>query len=1353
MFTILMPHDPPAPQQPDLTPSRLNHAERKRVTSRRREETDSGQTATRNRDGLSKTTSRPGRDQGSITIAAAVWLACLGLFLAPRIGSGQPAFISEPVGQSVSLGVDLIILYAEAYGAGPVSYQWRKDGENLPGQTMEILIFNSPQASDSGDYDVVASDFTGSVTSQVATILIDPTFRKITAGPVVEAFAYARSGTFGDYDHDGYLDLFVAYDGNVGNRLLHNNRDGTFTRVTNSAPGTDVGFCYGGAWGDANNDGFLDLFVATYGQNLNGQNDFFYLNNGNGGFSRATNGPVVRDGGNTFSGAWADVDNDGWLDLFAVNQLSVSGQSLVSGTNFLYHNNGDGTFTRLNNGPGNDEPGGGFIPPLFTGASFADYDNDGRLDVFLGRDFYQGASQSVNYALYRNSGRSLFTRVLNNPISNDSGNCAGGAWADYDNDGWLDLFVPNGSPSPLFGTVGAQLSFLYHNNGDGTFTKVTNGVLAEHVGQAVGAVWGDYDNDGFVDLFVTDAGANNSLYHNNGDGTFSPITTGSLVSDGGTSYGCAWADYDNDGFLDLFVANYDQGNFLYRNSGNTNAWLKVNCVGRFSNRVGLGAKVRVQATIGGTNRWQLREITGGSTSGSQPLLAHFGLGEASQATRMRVEWPSGAVQEIGPVPARQSLVLQEPDYQVLPTEAGAGLGADFTFSMAGADLQGKLLQWRFNGVDIPGATGPTLVLTGVQTNQLGDYTVVVSDPDGGTSVITPPRTLQAAVKPAFTLQPTPTNLTVSLGVSLTYQSAVTGSDPMLLQWRLNGEDIPGENNASLVLSNVQLAQAGSYLVAARNLGGSATSQVCVLDVDPTFTKVIPGSVVNDGGASIGAGWIEMDGSPFPWLFVANAANQNDFFYRNLGDGTFTRMVPAQTNMIGYDGGASYGVAVGDYDNDGRPDIFVANAGNQNNFLYHNEGGGSFAKITSGRVVNDGGASWGAAWADYDHDGFLDLYVANNGDDFLYHNNRDGTFDRVTNSILARDGGNSRGCAWADYDNDGYPDLFVANSGAKNFLYHNNGDGSFTKITNGVVTADSGGNACAWGDYDNDGNLDLYVARGGGCYLYRNNGDSTFTKITSGSLVTNASQGYAAAWADYDNDGWLDLYVAGVGNDFLYRNNGDGTFASITRGSLVSDGGSSQGCAWGDLDNDGFPDLFVSNNGQNNALYRNNGNSNHWLKVRCQGVGSNRSGIGTKVRLQARIGGQVLSQFREITSGDGLGGQGLVAMFGLGDATEVMTLRLEWPSGQVQVLTGVVPDQYLTLVEPSNQIRLSAARLRDGQFEFELQGPPGSVCGLETSTDLQAWSPWLAVTNESSPQTLRCPAPASVRQMYFRAVGR
>ena len=602
----------------------------------------------------------------------------------------------------------------------------------------------------------------------------------------------------------------------------------------------------------------------------------------------------------------------------------------------------------------------------------------------------------------------------------------------------------------------------------------------------------------------------------------------------------------------------------------------------------------------------------------------------------------------------------------------------------------------------------------------------------------------------------PRNQSSSLGADVTFRVTALGGNATAYQWQHQQTNVAGATNSALVLTNVQLADAGEYAAILSNSFGSVTSQVATLIIDPAFTKITAGPIVNDGGDSTGAAWADYDGDGNLDLFVSNFGTPLNFLYHNNGDGSFTRITAGE---IATDDANSEGCVWGDYDNDGQLDLFVAVGLNGNDLLYHNNGDGTFTKITNGSVVTSGGSSRGCAWGDYDNDGYIDLFVCNERgqNNFLFHNNGDGTFTRITSGKIVSDGGNSTGCAWADYDNDGYLDLFVANNNENNFLYHNNRDGTFTKITSGRIVTDGGSSlGAAWGDYDNDGFLDLFVANANQRnFLYHNNGDGTFGKITSGAIVVDVGYSWGAAWADYDNDGFLDLFVAngppsGPGqNDFLYHNNGDGTFTKVTTGSLVNDGAIGDGCAWGDYDHDGFLDLFVTNlNGQNNLLYRNNGNSNHWLVVQCAGRVSNRAAIGAKVRVQTTLLGLARSQLREISGGSGYASQNaLSAHFGLGAAARIDLVRIEWPSGIVQELKDLQPDQYVKVAEPS---RLEVLGRNDGmELQFVLRGGQGLRYAIETSSDLRQWSQLSLVTNLKSAITI--PKPAMPGQRFYRAV--
>lgn len=431
------------------------------------------------------------------------------------------------------------------------------------------------------------------------------------------------------------------------------------------------------------------------------------------------------------------------------------------------------------------------------------------------------------------------------------------------------------------------------------------------------------------------------------------------------------------------------------------------------------------------------------------------------------------------------------------------------------------------------------------------------------------------------------------------------------------------------------------------------------------------------------------------LFVTRDG-QNNSLYRNDGNGTFTKITSGSPVN---DVGASYGCSWGDYDNDGDLDLFVANGGglsaSQNNFLYRNDGNGQFTKITTDITVTDGGKSACGTWDDYDNDGYLDLFVANDGqNNALYKNNRNGSFTKITTGSIVNDGGASLNASWGDYDNDGDQDLYVSNGGfvsAMNFLYNNNGNGTFTKITTGDLVNDvAAHHSSNWIDYDNDGDLDLFVANlNAKSNLYANNGNVTFTKITTGAIVNNVGFSIGSCWGDFDNDGDLDLFVANVQNqnNFFYQNNGDGTFTQVTGTNITADSGNSFGCSAADYDNDGDVDLLVTNGGflsnGNNFLYRNNGNTNRWINILCAGTASNSSAIGAKVHVKATINGKAVWQIRQISGQPGfLGQNSLNVEFGLGNATVIDSLVVQWPSGKKLVRTNVAPNQFLKLVEES-----------------------------------------------------------------------
>jgi hypothetical protein len=496
----------------------------------------------------------------------------------------------------------------------------------------------------------------------------------------------------------------------------------------------------------------------------------------------------------------------------------------------------------------------------------------------------------------------------------------------------------------------------------------------------------------------------------------------------------------------------------------------------------------------------------------------------------------------------------------------------------------------------------------------------------------------------------------------------------------------------------------------------------------------------------GVGIFDCDDDGRPDIVMVNGSTVDRYraggdpmvtLYHQEADGTFKDITKeAGLTRLGW----GMGVAVADYDNDGKLDLFVSGYGG--NALYHNLGNCKFEDVTEKAGVRGSGFMTGAAWGDYDRDGNVDLFVArythvdmNNlpqfgsnkycrykgvlvqcgpwglvgESDFLYHNRGDGTFEEVSVKAGVHDeiGYYGLGVIWADYDDDGWPDLLVANDSVPNYLYHNNHDGTFTEdgMLTGLALSGEGmelGNmGVDFGDFDHSGRLGFFVTHFAEQpnSLYRNLGSKGFEDVSWSSGLGHQNYGlvgWGTGFFDMDNDTWLDLFVAN-GHVFpqvdsvetgaryrepllLHRNNRDGTFDEVSKeaGLAGLPLKCRRGAAFGDVFNTGNVDVLLLNVGEAPSLLKNmNGDGYHRVLFKLAGTKSNRAAIGARITILA--GG--VKQISEVRGGGSyLSQNDLRRHFGLGTATKLDSVEIRWPSGLVEKLENIPADAIYTIVE-------------------------------------------------------------------------
>jgi hypothetical protein len=507
------------------------------------------------------------------------------------------------------------------------------------------------------------------------------------------------------------------------------------------------------------------------------------------------------------------------------------------------------------------------------------------------------------------------------------------------------------------------------------------------------------------------------------------------------------------------------------------------------------------------------------------------------------------------------------------------------------------------------------------------------------------------------------------------------------------------------------------------------------DIKP-FRDVAPLLGLATLGLSGGSVMEDLDGDGYLDLMVSSSGVRDQLrFFRNNGDGTFTERT-YEAGLEGLLGGLN--LVHADYDNDGHPDVLVlrggwwGRGGRHPNSLLRNNGDGTFSDVTEAAGLLSFRPTQTAAWGDFDNDGFLDLYIGNESSPGemhpaeLYRNNGDGTFTNVTRQAGVGFIGYVKGVAWGDYNNDGLLDLYVSNFNGDNALYRNDGPDAegrwrFTDVAGQAGVAEPFHSFPVWFfDYDNDGWQDLLVlpydrgilsgssqalgaaaaeylgrpARVEMPRLYRNNRDGTFRDVTREARLDRVMYAMGSNVGDLDNDGYLDFYVGTGAPDFrtlypnrMFRNAEGRFFQDVTTSGRFGHLQKGHGVSFGDLDNDGDQDIYAVIGGAyegdafQNVLFENPGHGNRWISLRLEGVASNRSAIGARLKLTVETAAGPRDIHATVGTGGSFGSSSLRQEIGLGQARRLSRVEIFWPAtGKTQVFEDVPMDRFYAVRE-------------------------------------------------------------------------
>jgi len=924
-------------------------------------------------------------------------------------------------------------------------------------------------------------------------------------GPTLDRAIIASGVAAGDYDGDGWVDLYATGGPEGSNRLLRNLGDGTFEDVAAAAGvGLAGSFGAGAVFADYDGDGHLDLLVSGVLETPL----VVFRNLGDGTFSDATASTGIDVTADTFSAAFGDYDGDGDLDVALTHW-----QQDITESARLWRND-DGSFVDVTAEADLDIGRGLFDLDWSFTATFADINEDGLPDLLLAGDF--SGSQ-----VFVNDGDGTFTDATGEMIDDENG--MGSAVGDYDNDGDLDWFVssiwdPDGVAESNWGVTGNR---LYQNQGDGTFADVTEvaGVREGYWGW--GSCFADFNLDGDLDIFHVNGYSTNSaveyfhdparLFVSNGDGTFTESSAEVALEERGQGRGIACFDYDRDGDIDIFVANNGSTPSLWRNDATAelrNGFLAIELRAGPPNTRAIGARVYV--TTGSTT--QMREVRAGNNFlSNNPAEAHFGLGEIELIDEIRIEWPDGEVTTlVDEWPSQRMLILHPAIVSMQFTDVADEAGVTY---LQRAD-------------PVVAVQPPESAEQPTGGAAAGDY-----DADGWTDLLVTrgdaPPILFRNDGPAGTFSDvTDTAGDLATSLPLGSNGAAWG-------------DIDNDGDLDLYVT--------SY--------GTTRWHLFINDGAGSFTEegLERGAALETGydhfGMGVAFGDYDRDGyldifvtewwaHPLPPRAPLPGESQNRLL-RNLGEtspghfvdvtedsGIEVEVLPLPLSVLGTPG---FSPGFVDFDDDGWPEIaWVADWAHSR--LFWNNADGTFTDGTVAAGVGLERAGMGSTQDDFDGDGLIDWHVTaifGRPDEIqfgvssqLYVNNGDRTFTNRTTAAGVANAGFGWGTSGFDFDNDGDVDIIATNGMLqpdhpletawmvdRTRLFENLGDATFieTGQSRGIVDRQLGRGVVTF-DYDRDGDRDVFVANHGGTpHLYRNDGGNSRSWVQVSLIGTESNR--------------------------------------------------------------------------------------------------------------------------------------------------------------------------------------------------------------------------------------------------------